>query len=335
MARVGPYTITGATFNRFLSAELSSEPRSEQLIPPDFAACVAHLTTEAAAIGEHSPGPSQLGRECQTRYQTLLQKILDQLISNEWLIGGARELGVPISDREVRASLARSQRHYKLSSEARSRRSPAGRNLADIMLETRARLAFEAIRRAIKDRVRPITHAQIVSYYKQHRFEYLATAERDLTIARAETEASAAKVKAEIASGKSFASVVRTLRLQQPFNSHEGLVLELQPHVYGEPKLNRAIFAATPGALTGPIGTSYGYFVFDVVKIRFEHEKPLTEVQASIQRQLARPLQEQALAGFIKQWRAKWTAQTDCSPGDIVPECRQFKGLHRPEILGR
>jgi parvulin-like peptidyl-prolyl isomerase len=102
-------------------------------------------------------------------------------------------------------------------------------------------------------------------------------------------------------------------------------VLELQPHVYGEPKLNRAIFAATPGVLTGPIGTSYGYFVFDVVKIRFEHEQPLREVQASIQRQLARPLQERALAGFIKQWRAKWTARTDCSPGDVVPECRQFK----------
>jgi hypothetical protein len=56
--RLGPYSITGAMFNRFSSAELSSEPRSEQLIPPDFAACVAHLTTELAAIGERSPGPS-------------------------------------------------------------------------------------------------------------------------------------------------------------------------------------------------------------------------------------------------------------------------------------
>jgi PPIC-type PPIASE domain len=314
VARVGPDSITGATFDRFLGAELRNEPASERLVPPDFSTCVAHLQSEAMALGEHSPGPSQLRRECQTRYQTLLRTVLDRLISDEWLIGSARELDVPVNDQEVQASFSR----YRHSN------SQAEKKLTDIAFETRAKLASQAIRRAIKDRVPPITNAQIADYYNQHRFEYLATAGRDLKIARAQTEASAVKVKAEIASGKSFASVVKTLPLQQPFDSKEGLVLELQPHVYGEPKLNRAIFTATPGVLTGPIGTSYGYFVFDVTRIRFEHETPLARVQASIRLQLARPLQEQALATFMKQWKTTWTARTDCSPGYIAPDCRQY-----------
>lgn len=326
VVRVGPYAIAGATFNRFANAELRDGSTSEQLVPPDFTACVVHLATEAAAIGEHSPGPSQLRRECQTRYQTLLQTVLDRLILNEWLIGGARELGVPISDREVKISLDQ-YRHDNFSSKAQFRHFLAGRTLVDIMFETRAKLASDAIRRAIKDRVRPITQAQITNYYEQHRFQYLVAAERDLKIARTETEASAAKVKAEIASGKSFASVVRKLRVHQVLGGNEGLVLELQPHEYGEPRLNQTIFTATPGVLTGPVSTSYGYFVFEVTKIRFEREKPLAEVQASIRQQLARPLQKQALVRFIKQWRATWTARTDCSPGYVVPECGQFKGL--------
>lgn len=326
MARVGPYSITGATVNRFLGAELSSgESASEQLTPPEFSACVAHLKAGSAAIAVPTPRPSQLRNECRTRYQTLLQTVLDRLISDAWLIGGARELGVPASDREVRVSLDRYRHDF--SSEVRFRRFLAGRTLADIIFEIRAKLASQTIRRAVKDRVRPITQAQITSYYKQHRFQYLATAERDLKIARAATESSAAKVRAEIASGKSFASVVRHLRTRQALNSKEGLVLELQPHEYGERKLNQAIFTAIPGKLMGPVGTSYGYFVFEVTKVRFEREKPLAKVRTSIQRQLARPLQEQALVRFIKRWKATWTARTNCSPGSIVPECRQFKGV--------
>ncbi|MFI5091245.1 MAG: peptidyl-prolyl cis-trans isomerase [Terriglobales bacterium] len=325
MARVGPYSITGATLNRFLGAELRNEPGSERLAPPRFSACVAHLQAEAAASGERPPGPAQLRSECQTRYQTVLQAVLDRLISDQWLIGGARELGVPIGDREVKARLDR-YRHDRFSSEAQLRRSLAGRTLADIMLETRAKLASAAIRRAIEERVRPIARAQITSYYEQHRFQYLMTAERDLKIVRAETAATAARVKAEIAAGESFASAVRRLADHQGAGSKEGLVLELQPHTYGEPNLNQAIFTATPGVLSGPVSTWYGYFVFQVTRIRFEREKPLADVESSIRRQFARPLQEQALAGFIKQWRATWTARTDCSPGYVVPGCRQFKG---------
>jgi hypothetical protein len=322
VARIGPYSLAGATFARFLRAELTNDTASEQLSPPDFSACVTHLQAESAAAGIRAPGSLQLRSECQTRYQAFLKTVLDRLITDEWLIGGSRELGVPVGDREVKVTLDR-YRHDNFSSEARFHRFLAGRTLADIAFETRAKLASEAIRRAIANRVRPITQAQIASYYKRHRFDYLVTGERDLKIARTETEAAAAKVKADIASGESFASVVKRLPRRQTSNGREGLVLELQPHAYGEPNLNQAIFTATPGVLTGPVSTWFGYFVFDVTKIRFEHVKPLAEVQASIRRKLTRPVQEQTLAAFNAHWRATWAARTDCSPGYVVPECRQ------------
>jgi hypothetical protein len=294
VARVGPYSISGATFNRMAAIELSTQAPSEQLVAPAFSACVAHLQTQAAANDEPAVSVAQLKSECKKRYQAALQVALEHLIASEWLIGGARELGVPVSD------------------------VPG--------LQARARLAAAAIRRAIKARVAPVGHAQIERYYQQHRFEYLLTGERDLKIARTKSEATALKVKAEIEAGKSFASVVSRLPVQQPIDSNHGLVEELQPHFYGEPNLNEAIYVAKPGVLVGPVDTWFGYFVFEVTKVRFERVTPLSKLEASIRQHFLQPLEEQALSAYSKRWIATWTAQTNCSPGFVVPKCRQFSG---------
>jgi hypothetical protein len=297
VAQVGPYPITGATIARFIAAEQSSWSASERLVAPDFKACVAHLRIESGARGESPPAASQLRSECQTRYLGLLESSLERLIGDEWVIGAARELGVPINER--------------------------------VALPTRAKLASAAIRRAVMDRVATITQAQVASYYAHHHFQFLANAQRDVEIARAFTQSSVAKARHEIAAGRSFASVVARLNeegVHPTAFTLEGLAMELKPDEWGEPNLNEAIYAAKPGVLSEPVSTWYGWFVFRVTRIRFEHETPLADVQASIRRQLQDPPRERALAAFIEQWRATWRARTVCSPGDVVAECRQAKG---------
>jgi hypothetical protein len=296
VAQVGAYPITGAMVARFIAAEQSSWPASERLVAPDFNACVAHLSGESAARGESAPGASQLRGECQRRYLSLLESSLERLIADEWVIGAARALDLPINEH--------------------------------VALPTSVELASAAIRRAVTHRVQPVTQAQVVSYYAHHRFQYLASAQRDIEIARAFTGSSAAKARAEIAAGKSFASVVKRLTQEGVHPTAftlEGLGMEIRPDEWGEPNLMEAIFEAKPGVLSEPVNTWYGWFVFRVTRIRFEHETPLADVQASIRRRLQDPPQERALAVFIKQWRATWRARTVCSPRDVVPECRQSK----------
>jgi PPIC-type PPIASE domain len=294
LVRVGSHPITGNMVDDLLRAE-QEQPGGEPLDPPAFSACVAHLRSESAAAGASPPPAQQLRRECQTRYEELLRTALERVISDEWLIEGEREAGAPVNEGHA-------------------------------PLETRAKLAAVAIRTAVTNGVRPITSEQIDHYYEVHRFVYLTEGERALKIVRTQTVASAAKAKAEIASGKSFAHVAKAQSIEQPVDSMEGLVLELHPHYYGEPHLNEAIFTAQPGVLLGPIGTWFGYFVFDVTKISSEHVKPLAEVEASIRAKLARPSQAQALAAFLAHWKTTWTARTSCDPGDVVPDCRQSKG---------
>jgi hypothetical protein len=293
LVRVGSDPITGAMVDDLLRAE-QDHPDGEQLDPPAFIACVAHVRSESATLGTSTPGTPQLRRECQTRYEEALRTALERLIADEWLVEGAREAGAPVGD--VSSPLA-----------------------------TRAKLAAAAIRRMVTNGVRPVTSQQIAQYYELHRYEYLLGGERDLMIVRTMTQAAAAKAKAEIESGKSFASVAKKQPVTQPVDSLEGLVLELHPGYYGEPRLNEAIFTSKPGVLVGPVGTWFGQFVFEVTKIVSEREKPLARVQASIRAQLTKPLQENAVAAFLTHWRATWSARTDCDPGAIVPGCRQSK----------
>jgi PPIC-type PPIASE domain len=310
VARVGPYTITEAALARAMRAKLDSAPAAERLVAPDFTACVGHLKEESTARGEAALGPAQLRRECRARYERTLQTVLDGLISDDWLIGAARELGAQIgAARDLGAQIGAARR--------------LGAPVDGRSLEKSPGLAYEAIRRAVRASVRPATRAQVADYYARHRFQYLLAGERDVRIARTETQAEAARARAELASGRSFASVVRTLRARQADFSREGLVMGLRPHVYGEPNLDQAIFTARRGVLTGPMRTWFGWFVFEVTRVRVQRERPLRDVEASIRRRLTAPAQEQALAAFFKRWRATWRARTDCSPGYVVPDCRQ------------
>jgi foldase protein PrsA len=57
---------------------------------------------------------------------------------------------------------------------------------------------------------------------------------------------------------------------------------------------------------------------------RFAHQ-PLSKVSASIGEELRSQSQERAFATFKTAFRKRWTARTDCRPGYVVLECKQYK----------
>ena len=150
--------------------------------------------------------------------------------------------------------------------------------------------------------------------------------QRDLEIAATPTRAASLAVRRKIAAGESFASVVAGLHSPQAVLSAKGFVSDLPSGYYKEPTLNHAIFTSKPGVLLGPIQTVIGYFIVRVKKIHPAYQQPLSAVAASIRSTLPAQLQEAELVAYIKKWRAKWTARTNCSTGYVLPKCKQFHG---------
>jgi hypothetical protein len=326
IVRIGGNAITKAVFARTLAYEIKSEGPGGP-VPPDFTACVKHLQATSAASGlsgSKKPSVATLKSECQQRYQTLVQHALDPLISQVWVIRSAAEAGVHVSDRELNRSLkealagqprAQAERELALS----------GRTWADFVRATKVQLLGERIRRILIQKTKHFTQAQMVSYYNTHKQLFDIPKRRDLEIARAGTEAEALKIKREIASGKSFASVVSTLPLGQPVDSRKSLVLGYEPGYYRQVTLDHAIFAAKPNVLSGPVKISLGYYVFEVKRTHPPRPSTLAQVQTKIRRELPKELYKEALVAFVRIWRARWTARTNCQPSYVVPKCRQFK----------
>lgn len=325
VVRVGGRAITRAMFAHALSAAVKFEGPNAP-VPSDFAACIKHLEA-APAPSEQSgskPTVAELKNKCQQQYQMLKEQALGRLIVQQWVVGGAAEEGVHVSDKELKQELKKAERGQSQAQVAQEL-ATSGQTVADFALQTKVQLLGEGIRHMLARKTEHVTRAQVVAYYNKHKRLFGVPQRRDLEIARAGSEAEAQKVKSEIASGKTFASVVSKLPLHQPIFSREGLVSGYKPGLYRQSPLDHAIFAAKPNVLSGPVRISLGYYVFEVKRILPAVQKRIAQVQAAIKQQLPGTLYKQALVAFVKTWRMRWTARTDCRAGYVVPKCRQFK----------
>lgn len=337
VARVGDSAITAATVDHWLTVE----ERRKHLVPPRFTECIASLGAATTAAKLARPSQAQLLSSCKELDQQLLDTALERYIVGDWVIGAARELGVDVTgqtfEREF-ASALKTSFHTQAALHSYMARL-GGVTLADERFQVHDALDQNAIRAAIKRSVGAITANRVREYYDQHKSQYFYPETRDLEIAGTTTRAAAVAIRNKIASGQSFASVVKTLSSPQPVKANEqGLVVGLPPGYYKEPSLNHAIFTAKPGVLSGPIKTEIGYYVFKVKSTSHAVQLSLGAVAALIKAILPEALARQALVDYIKAWRAKWTARTDCTRGYVIRKCRQFKvpvtaGPEDPYIL--
>jgi hypothetical protein len=325
VARAGPYAITKAMFAHALYTT-GKETAGGIPVPPEFTACIARLKAvdaRSVSSGAKPPSVATLRSECRSHYQGLETDAMDELIIDDWAMGGAAEEGVSVSNQEVQQLLK--EQEGKEPAQFAKTLAASGRTVADYALSLRVQLLEEGIRRVIREKSEHPSQAQVASYYDEHRTLFGTPERRDLEIARAGSEAGAQTVKREIASGKSFASVVKKLPLQQPIYSKEGLVLGYESNMYSEPPLNNAILAAKPHVLSGPINIFLGSYIFEVTRIYPARPEPLAQAQAAIRKSLPNELYEQKLVAFISGWRTRWMAKTDCLPGYVFAKCRQFK----------
>jgi parvulin-like peptidyl-prolyl isomerase len=329
VARVGGSVITKASFEHaLLIAAKSGEHNAVIPVPPNFTACVARLKASpegSASPGASAPSAATLRSRCSARYAALETLALGKLILDDWVIGGAAEEGVSVSDQQVHQRLQSLERNAADQSLLEKNLAAQGRTMADHVFETRIQMLAEGIRQAIARKTAQISHAQVVSYYNQHKQAFGVPEQRDLHIVGAASEAEAERAKREIASGKSFATVVKKLPSgAQPIFSVEGLVLGYESGQYHQVPLNRAIFAARPHVLSGPVGVTRGYYVFEITRVHPVQQKSLAQSETAIKQALPTELFNSALPAFVSTWRARWISRTDCNEGYVVAKCRQF-----------
>lgn len=280
--------------------------------------------------------------------QTLMRKVLGPLISGQWVIGEAAQEGVEPTEAQVRQRFEH-LKAVQFGTEAKFQAflSQTGENVPDLLFAIKEQLAARKVFDKIHSAVGRVTPATISRYYSQNKALYAVSEKRDLGLIHTKTAAEAAQVKRELGSGVSFASVAKRLAKQQPIYTSKGLLTGLRPHIYAQKVLNDAIFSARPHVVSGPVSVHLthgvylhdprdiqnvnGYYVFELFKVEPANQQTLAQVKATIAKQLPTTLYKQAVAAFVKKWRARWIANTDCHAGYVIRKCRQFKHPERGE----
>jgi hypothetical protein len=269
------------------------------------------------------------------------------MISGQWVIREAAAEGVGPTEAQVKEKFEYySGREFRTEARLRAYLAASGENLSDMLFNLDEGLAAQTLFAKIKAPIGTITDAMVAHYYSENqKTAYTLNERRDLGLIRTTSEAEALRVKRELQAGVTFATVAKRLKsLQPPYAFGQGLIFGLKPHVYSEPELNDPIFSAKQGVVVGPLKVDVsrefhnsrdpavlkkvqqidGYYVIRVNKIVLPSKVPLAQVKTAIAHRLPTVLYKQAVAAFVKTWRARWVAQTSCHGEFIISRCRQF-----------
>jgi hypothetical protein len=335
VVRVGGHAITKAAFAHAFAGAAKFEQLSDAVpVPPGFTVCIKHSQATTPSTVASKPTVAALKGDCEQEYQQLLKQALDPLISRVWVVSAAAEAGVSVSEAEFQRFLKK-QEGKKSPTELASELAVQGQTIPEFEAETREILLGEGIRHQIAARTEHLSHAQVAAYYDAHKSQFATPTQRVVEIARTGTLAEALKVKREIASGRSFASVTRHLPVEQPIFSKNGVVPAYEPDLYQEAPLNRGILAAPLNVLSGPVKIFLGYYVFEVKHVRAAVQQPLSQAEASILQTLPNVRYKQGLADYVAALRKRWRARTSCQPGYTVAKCNGAPTEHEdPYTLG-
>jgi foldase protein PrsA len=319
------------TFNHWMNVAAASSattPGGKPSIPdpPKYTQCIAHQKSLTKPVkGQTPPTEAQLKSQCEQQYKTLQQEVLGFLISSTWVLGEASSLGVKVTDKEVKKQFEKiKSQQFPKAAEFQKFLKTSGQTVSDLLLRVKLNLLSSKIQQKIVKEKSKVTHAQIEKYYKNNPKRFGVAEKRNLLIILTKTEAQAKKAKQEIESGKSFESVAKRVSIDPTSKSNGG---KLPGVVKGqeEKALDAAVFSAKKGVLTGPIKTPFGYYIFEVQTIMPGSQQTLKQAEASIKSQLTATQQQAALSKFVKDFKKKWTAKTDCRAGFMVADCKGYK----------
>jgi foldase protein PrsA len=270
-----------------------------------------------AAAVDHRMHLLQEGHTSSTA--RLRRQAIDYLISARWLAGELVREGIELTDAEVdlRLQKARESRFPGGPTELAAFLRATGQNSADLRQQAEVELASEKLRERVVRAVARPSAAEVATYYARHRHRFLIPERRVVEIDNRKHKPEMLRVRREVEQRHDLAAEAEKWTLVRPSRTP-------QP-------LEAAIYAARPNSLVGPVRQGVDYFLFEVTRIVPAHYRPLSQVAPMIVRQLSAARARQALRAFIRSWRRRWRAKTDCRGGYVVDDCAEYRGRAAPE----
>ncbi len=326
VAEVDGNTIEKSTFDHWLAvaSKAGGQAAAAPPKPTKFTACIAQKrkTTPKPAKGQPKVTDGQLKTQCKQEYESLRDQVMQLLVSFEWIEGEAKEMDIKVSDAEIKKTFDKQKKEaFPKDADFKKFLKDSGQTEADIVKRVRLDTLSNKIREKVTKGKDKVSDAQIETYYNKNKARFAQPERRDLRIVLTKGEAKAKQARRAIAGGQSFAKVAKRFSIDQASKTQGGK-LPAVAKGQQEKALDNAIFKAKKGRLTGPVKTQFGYYVFEVTKVTAASQQTLEQAKATIKQTLASQNQQKALDKFVKSFRKRWKAKTDCATAFRTQDCK-------------
>ncbi len=329
VAEVDGEAIEKSSFDHWMTVASKSSGQPNATVPdaPEFTKCVANKrkTAPKPAEGQPKQTEGQLKQQCRQEYNALRDQVMQLLISFQWIQGEAEEMGIKVSDAEVRKEFDRQKKaSFPKAADYKKFLKDSGQSEEDILLRVKLDKLSTEIREKITKGKDKVTQPQISSYYNKNKARFASPEQRDLRIVLTKTEAKANQAKAALQDGQAWNAVARQFSIDQATKTQGGKLPAVSKGQQ-EKALDDAVFGAATKKLTGPVKTQFGFYVFEVEKITKASQQTLQEATPTIRQLLASENQQKALDQFVKDFRKDWKDKTECREGFKTADCKGEK----------
>jgi len=326
VAEVDGQPIEKDSFEHWMQVAARTSGQKGATVPdaPEYTKCVAakRKTAPKPAKGQPKQTDEQLKEQCKQEYNALRDQVIQLLTSFQWIEGEAEEMGIKVSDAEVRKSF-NEQKKQSFPKEADYQKflKDYGQTEEYILQRVKLDLLSNKIREKIVKGKDKVSDQQIKGFYDKNKERFAQPERRDLRIVLTKTEAKAKQAKAALASGQSWNDVAKKYSIDEASKTQGGK-LPAQAKGTLEKSLDQAVFNAPKGKLTGPVKMQFGWYVFDVEKVHKASQQSLEQAKETIRQTLSSQNQQKALDAFVADFQKKWKERTECRDGYVTQQCK-------------
>jgi foldase protein PrsA len=287
--------------------------------PPGFKGCIAQarkLIPQLAKTAE-----KQLKSDCNQLFTQLNGQVLDFLIKSYWYQAEAVAQHVKVTDADVQKAFnAAKQQRFPTDTAFQTFLKQTGQTLSDILYRVRVNQIYTKL---ISKRTTKVTPAVIETYYSSHLATFGSPEARDIRIVRTKSRAQAQAAKGALSSGQSWDAVAKKYSVDTTKSS--GGLLKGVTKGQEEQALDTAAFAAPQNKLLGPIQGQFGFYVFEVTKIKRSTQQSLAQATPQIQQLLTAQAQTSAQNAVDSTAKSHWQHKTSCRKAFSMMDCAGVK----------
>lgn len=305
-------------------------------LPPNVVALIADVPSAAGTITRHDFAHAlelataegnlrTVPRPGESKYEELKETALNALFDSAWIEGQADEMGISVTPNEVAGELRKLKRdNFKTEAAYEKFLRESHDTAADVNERVTLQILSTKIQAQITESVPKPSEGEVAAYYRKVRktqFTQKPTRDVRIILNRDRTMAEEAKALLEQDdSATSWKRIAKRYSQDQLTKGSGGLRSGVVEGTIEEP-LSAAIFQAFEHQLEGPVKSSQGYNVFEIVRSTPESVETLSAVRRQVESQLGQQVQQTALSNFVNSYTKRWRARTVCAPGFVVERC--------------